>query len=159
GQSSGDAFILSNEAGGNFKYEADIKILDTDSHPNDPNKDTVGNLVGAGALIFRSDSEAKNLYAVNIDVKNNVVKLIKFVNGVGHGLASYNNKGNLNLQANETYHLTVVAAGDNIKAYLDGKLVIDANDKTYKEGYFGLNVWDSTAVFNNVKTKLTESRE
>ncbi|WP_299093831.1 GH32 C-terminal domain-containing protein [uncultured Metabacillus sp.] len=159
GQSSGDAFILSNEAGGNFKYEADIKILDTDSHPNDPNKDTVGNLVGAGALIFRSDSEAKNLYAVNIDVKNNVVKLIKFVNGVGHGLASYNNKGNLNLRANETYHLKVVAAGDNIKAYLDGKLVIDANDKTYKEGYFGLNVWDSTAVFNHVKTKLTESRE
>ncbi|WP_420828860.1 GH32 C-terminal domain-containing protein [Metabacillus dongyingensis] len=154
GQSSGDAFILSNEAGSNFKYEADMKILDTDSHPNDPNKDTAGNLVGAGALVFRSDSEGKNAYAVNVDVKNNVVKLIKFVNGAGHDLASYNNDGNLKLQANENHHLKVVTAGDNIKAYLDDKLAIDTNDQTYKEGYFGLNVWDSTVVFNQVKNKV-----
>ncbi|QGQ45430.1 levanase [Metabacillus sediminilitoris] len=153
GQSNGDAFILSNEAGSNFKYQADIKILDTDSHPNDPNKDTVGNLVGAGALVFRSDSKGKNAYAVNVDGKNNVVKLIKFVNGVGHDIASFNNDGNLKLQANEIYHLKVVTAGDNIKAYLDDKLVIDTNDQTYKEGYFGLNVWDSTVVFNHVKNK------
>lgn len=154
GQSSGDAFILSNEAGSNFKYEADMKILDTDSHPNDPDKDTAGNLVGAGALVFRSDSEGKNAYAVNVDVKNNVVKLIKFVNGVGHDLAAYNNDGNLKLQANENHHLKVVTAGDNIKAYLDDKLAIDTNDQTYKEGYFGLNVWDSTVVFNQVKNKV-----
>ncbi|MGM7719170.1 family 16 glycoside hydrolase, partial [Metabacillus sp. Hm71] len=154
GQSSGDAFILSNEAGGNFKYEADIKILDTDSHPNDPNKDRVGNLVGAGALVFRSDSEGKNAYAVNVDVKHNVVKLIKFVNGVGHDLGTYNNDGKLKLEANKSYHLKVVTAGESIKAYLDGKLVIDKNDQTYKEGYFGLNVWDSTVVFNHVKNKV-----
>ena len=59
GQSDGDAFILSNQSGKDFTYEADIKVLDSDSHPNDPEKDTVGNLVGAGALVFRSDSTAE----------------------------------------------------------------------------------------------------
>ncbi|WP_449809711.1 GH32 C-terminal domain-containing protein [Metabacillus arenae] len=159
GQSEGDAFILSKESGRDFKYKADIKVLDTDSHPNDPDKDTVGNLVGAGALVFRSDSTAKNAYAVNVDVKNNVVKLIKFSNGTGYDLASYNDEGNLNLQTNKTYRLKVVASGDNIKAYLDNKLVIETTDDTYKEGYFGLNVWNSTVLFNNVKASDYKSKK
>ncbi|MFC0274468.1 glycoside hydrolase family 32 protein [Metabacillus herbersteinensis] len=159
GQSSGDAFNLSDEAGSDFKYEADIKVLDTDSHPNDPNKDTVHNLVGAGGLVFRSDSKGKNSYVVNVDVKNNAVKLIKFVNGVGHDLVSYNNDGKLNLHANKNYHLEVVTADENIKAYLDDELVIDTSDQTYIKGQFGLNVWDSTVVFNQVKNKVNKVKK
>jgi fructan beta-fructosidase len=152
GQSDGDAFILANQSGKDFTYEADIKVLDTDSHPNDPGKDTIGNPIGTGALVFHSDSSAKNSYAVNIDVKNEEVKYIKFVDGKGYDLAIYNDEGNLNLQTNTDYHLKVVTEGDSMKAYLDDKLVIDTKDRAYKEGYFGLNVWDSSTVFNNVKS-------
>ncbi|MNO29826.1 Levanase precursor [compost metagenome] len=151
GQSAGDAFILSSEVGGDFWYEADIKVPDTDSHPDDPEKDTINNPIGAGALVFRSDPAAKNAYAISVDVRNNVVKLIKFVDGTGSELAIYNNDGNLKLRTNQDYHLKVAAVGDTIKAYLDGKLVIDTKDPSYARGYFGLNVWDTTVFFNNIR--------
>nr|WP_100407052.1 glycoside hydrolase family 32 protein [Bacillus solitudinis] len=153
GQSDGDAFILAKESGKDFTYEADIKVLDTDSHPNDSEKDTIGNLVGAGALVFRSDSTAKNSYVLNLDVRNNVVKLIKFVNGIGYELVVYNDDGRLNLMTNKEYHLKVVTEDSHIKVYLDNKLIINKKDDTFNEGYFGLNVWSSTVVFNKVKVK------
>ncbi|WP_396652638.1 GH32 C-terminal domain-containing protein [Metabacillus elymi] len=153
GQSDGDAFILADESDKDFTYEADIKVLDTDSHPNDPEKDTIGNLVGAGGLVFRSDLTAKNSYVLNLDVRNNVVKLIKFVNGIGSELVVYNDDGKLNLMTNKEYHLKVVTEDSHIKAYLDNKLIINKKDDTFNEGYFGLNVWSSTVVFNKVKVK------
>ncbi len=151
GQGVGDAFILASNVGENFIYEADIKVPDTDSHPDDPEKDNIENPIGAGALVFRSDPTAKNAYAINLDVRNNVVKLIKFVKGTGSELAIYNNDAKLKLRTNQDYHLKVVAVGDTIKAYLDGQLVIDTKDQSYTRGYFGLNVWDTTAFFNSVR--------
>ncbi|WP_311775218.1 GH32 C-terminal domain-containing protein [Alkalihalobacillus sp. TS-13] len=151
GQSSGDSFNISAQEGHDFQYEADIKVLDSDSHPDDPEQDLVDNLVGAGALVFRSDPDAKNGYAANIDVKNNEVKLIKFLDGKGIDLATYNDDGKLKLNANRDYRIKVETKGEHIKVYLDKKLVIDIKDSTFKEGYLGLNVWDSTVVFNKVK--------
>nr|WP_239587607.1 GH32 C-terminal domain-containing protein [Bacillus pakistanensis] len=153
GQSVGDAFILSNETGSDFSYEADIKVLDSDSHPDDPNKDTVNNPIGAGALVFRSDTTVKNAYFANVDVRNNVVKLVKVVDGKATDLTIYNDNGKLNLKTNTPYHLKVVTEGQNIKVYLDKKLVIDTTDHTFTEGYVGLNVWNSTSVFNHIKYK------
>ncbi|WP_370297857.1 GH32 C-terminal domain-containing protein [Ammoniphilus sp. YIM 78166] len=151
GQSQEDGFILSNEKGSDFSYEANIKVLDTDSHPSAPSKDTVGNPIGAGALVFRSDADGKNSYAANVDILNNKVKLIKFADGRGNDLAVYDADGKLQLKANTDYHLKVVTEGENIKVYLGDKLVIEAADHTFKDGYAGLNVWHSTTVFNNIK--------
>ncbi|KAF6596192.1 hypothetical protein H6F38_34315, partial [Paenibacillus sp. EKM208P] len=82
-------------------YEADIKVPDTDSHPDDPEKDNIENPIGAGALVFRSDPTAKNAYAINLDVRNNVVKLMKFVKGTSSDLAIYNNDAKLKLRTNQ----------------------------------------------------------
>ncbi|MCF6411521.1 DUF1080 domain-containing protein [Alkalihalobacillus sp. EGI L200015] len=57
----------------------------------------------------------------------------------------------MKLKANRDYRIKVETKGEHIKVYLDKKLVIDIKDSTYKEGYLGLNVWDSTVVFNKVK--------
>lgn len=89
-------------------------------------------------------------------VKHNSIKFIKFIDGTGYELASYNNDGKLDLQTNKDYRLKVITEGDNIKVYLDNKLVINTKDQTHKEGYFGLNVWNSTTVFNEVKAKINK---
>ncbi|WP_432212382.1 GH32 C-terminal domain-containing protein [Paenibacillus polymyxa] len=159
GQSKGDAFIVSKVTGRNFVYEANINVPDTDSHPGNSEKDLIDNSIGAGSLVFRSDLTAKNSYAANVDIKNNIVKLIKFVDGTGYEIATYNNDGKLDLQPNTDYHLKVEAQGDITKVYLNNKLVIDTKDQTYKEGNFGLNVWDTTAFFNEVKVKLKHKDE
>ncbi|MGK5508608.1 glycoside hydrolase family 32 protein [Brevibacillus formosus] len=150
GQSERDAFILSEETGSDFTYEAEIKVLDTDSHPLDPDQDTVNNPIGAGALVFRSDALANNAYIANIDVLNNVVKLVKFVDGKPTDLAVYDG---VDLETNTNYHLKAVTENDSIQIYLDDELVIDTNDDTFTDGYFGLNVWNSTSVFNQIKYK------
>nr|WP_232345298.1 GH32 C-terminal domain-containing protein [Paenactinomyces guangxiensis] len=151
GQSTGDAFTIAKNTGNDFTYQADIKVLDTDSHPDDPNKDTVDNPVGAGALVFRSDATGSNAYVANVDVLNNVVKLIKFADGKPTELAVYNDNGNLDLKPNTDYQLKVETNGKNIKVYLNGDLVVHTRDKSFISGHFGLNVWNSTAVFNNIR--------
>lgn len=144
GQSDGNSFIMTKETGHNFMYEANITIRDSEYSDN---------LLGSGALVFRSDITGEYSYAVNIDVKHNEIKLIKFLNGKGYDITKYNGYGNLNLKANKEYHLKVVIFDDNIKVFLDDRLVIKTQDQAYDKGYFGLNVWDSTVTFNNVKVQ------
>lgn len=139
GRSDGDSFILSSQFGTDFTYESDISIKD-------------GNARGAGALVFRSNKDAKNGYLANIDAKNDVVKFFKFENGLATVIAEYPTS----IDVNKKYHLKVVANGSNFKIYLDGRLVIDANDSTFTTGKFGLNVWDATATFQNVTQQVTK---
>ncbi|MDI6587870.1 levanase [Bacillus subtilis] len=134
GRSDGDSFILSSASGSDFTYESDITIKD-------------GNGRGAGALMFRSDKDAKNGYLANVDAKHDLVKFFKFENGVASVIAEYKTP----IDVNQKYHLKTEAEGDRFKIYLDDRLVIDANDSAFSEGQFGLNVWDATAVFQNVK--------
>ncbi|MEC2063267.1 MULTISPECIES: GH32 C-terminal domain-containing protein [Bacillus] len=133
GRSDGDSFILSSASGSDFIYESDITIKD-------------GNGRGAGALIFRSDKDVKNAYLANVDAKHDLVKFFKFENGVASVIAEYKTP----IDVNKKYHLKTEAKGDHFKIYLDDRLVIDANDSTFSEGQLGLNVWDATAVFQNV---------
>lgn len=132
GRSDGDSFILSSASGSDFTYESDITIKD-------------GNGRGAGALMFRSDKDAKNGYLANVDAKHDL-EFFKFENGVASVIAEYKTP----IDVNKKYHLKTEAQGGHFKIYLDDRLVIDANDSTFSEGQFGLNVWDATAVFQNV---------
>ncbi|MER2260136.1 MAG: levanase, partial [Priestia megaterium] len=111
---------------------------------------------GAGALVFRSDEQANNAYAANVDVLNNQVKLIAFRDGIGKDLIIYDDGGKLDLKPNTDYHLKVRAEGEHIQVYLDGKLVIDTMDPAFSEGYAGLNVWNSTSLFNEVKFEIVK---
>ncbi|MGG1247667.1 GH32 C-terminal domain-containing protein [Bacillus spizizenii] len=133
GRSDGDSFIMSLASGSDFTYESDITIKD-------------GNGRGAGALLFRSDKDAKNGYLANVDAKHDLVKFFKFENGVASVIAEYKTP----IDVNKKYHLKTEAQGDHFKIYLDDRLVIDANDSAFVEGQFGLNVWEATAVFQNV---------
>ncbi|MCY9375630.1 GH32 C-terminal domain-containing protein [Bacillus sp. T17B1] len=133
GRSDGDSFIMSSASGSDFTYESDITIKD-------------GNGRGAGALLFRSDKDAKNGYLANVDAKHDLVKFFKFENGVASVIAEYKTP----IDVNKKYHLKTEAQGDHFKIYLDDRLVIDANDSAFLEGQFGLNVWEATAVFQNV---------
>ncbi|NLS87570.1 DUF1080 domain-containing protein [Bacillus subtilis] len=136
GRSDGDSFILSSASGSDFTYESDITIKD-------------GNGRGAGALMFRSDKDAKNGYLANVDAKHDLVKFFKFENGVASVIAEYKTP----IDVNKKYHLKTEANGNRFTIYLDDRLVIDTNDSTFSEGQFGLNVWDATAVFQNVNKK------
>jgi len=51
-------------------------------------------------------------------------------------------------------HIRIEINGDNFKAYVDGVLVVDANESTYSEGAIGLRMWGhSHVMFDNFRVQ------
>lgn len=125
GIGSGDCFILSSTEAADFTYESDLCIE-----------------AGiAAALVFRSAPNATGFYCANIDISG-FVKLWRPGKDI--------RVAHTEIKRNTFYHLKVAVSGDNIKVYLDGRMLIDANDATYRSGYLGLNVFYGTGLFQNV---------
>ncbi len=132
GSGSGDIFTLASDTGTNFTYEGDIKL--TTNNPT------------AAALVFRSNADASRCYAANISTENDgTVKLFKFPYSV---LGTYA----VPINVNTVYHLKVTASGANLQVFFNNSDTpcISVTDSAYANGKFGLNVWDGTAVFQNV---------
>ena len=129
GNASGDAFRLSATALADLAYEGDL---------------TVVNGVAA-ALTFRASADASQHYTANIDATG-LVKLWR----PGRDIATFSTP----ITQGRPYHLKVVATGPRIQVYLDrgATPVIDATDSTYASGLVGVNVFQGTAVLQNLVT-------
>lgn len=125
GIGSGDCFILSSTDAADFIYESDVCIDNG----------------AAAALVFRSAPNASGFYCAAIDVSG-YVKLWR----PGKDIKISHTE----IKRNTFYRLKVMVSGDIIKLFLDGRMMIDVYDGTYQNGYFGLNVFYATALFQNV---------
>jgi TIR domain/Bacterial SH3 domain len=134
-RSSDNAFYLSADSGKDFSYEGDISLHKPPSE------------AGMAGLAFRMGSDPLSSgYVASITATGG--GQVKLISLPSTELAAYKTP----IKADETHHLKVVVAGSSIKVYLDGDLapIIDVSDTTYTEGYFGLNVYQSGALFQNI---------
>lgn len=102
----------------------------------------------SGGLIFRG-KDAKNYFLVRANALENNFRLYTLKDGSRNQLASAK-VDEPRLGAWST--IRVVAKGSRIQAYLNGKLQIDHEDKTYTEGWVGL--WtkaDSVTEFDDLE--------
>ena len=127
----GDAVAYSNVVAKNLEFSADIMLEEN----------------GAGALLIRADQANNNFYSINIDKTGNIAKFWKKVDGVVTDIAV----ASVTINSGKYYNLKVVALGPNITVYLDNQLVISAVDYALTEGKLGLNVFLTSARFNNIK--------
>jgi fructan beta-fructosidase len=127
GLSTTNAFYLSSQTGTNFTYEGDVRVVSG----------------VAAALTFRASVDGAQHYTANVDTTG-LVKLWR----PGADIATYTTP----IAPGRTYHLKVIASGSSIKVYLNNGAspVIDAVDSTYSSGYFGVNVFNSTAEFQGM---------
>src|SRR5262245_13053702 len=88
----------------------------------------------SGGLIFRA-RDAKNYYLVRDNGLDDIFRLYAMKDGSRHQLASTKVDAP---KLREWHTMRVVAKGSKIQAYLNGKLQIDHEDKTYTDGYVGL---------------------
>lgn len=104
-----------------------------------------GSMDQAAGIVFRF-VDSNNYYVLRANALENNLILFKYVKGARTGVAS-----GLAPVSSGTWHtLKVVAKGESIQGFLDGKLVIDVKDSSYKEGLVGL--WtkaDSVTYFDN----------
>jgi hypothetical protein len=97
-------------------------------------------------LVFRF-RDPKSYYVVRANALEDNVRLYKMVNGRRLQFAGFNTR----VTSGQWHTLRVVAKGDQLTCYFDGKQVISAMDKTYSTGKVGL--WtkaDSVIAFDDL---------
>ncbi len=102
----------------------------------------------SGGILFRA-KDAKNYYLVRANSLEDNFRLYAMKDGHRSQLATTQVDAP---KLGEWHTLRVVAKGSKIQAYLDGKLKIDHEDKTYPDGYVGL--WtkaDSVTEFDDLE--------
>jgi fructan beta-fructosidase len=123
---SGDAFYLGEQTGTDFTYEGDVRIVHG----------------GAAGLTFRANADASAHYTANID-SSGLVRLWR----PGRIIADHRTT----IVPGRTYRLKVITSGSTIRVFLAGAEVITTTDTTHAGGRFGLNVYDGTGRYNNVR--------
>lgn len=109
-------------------------------------KATAGKIDQGIGLVFRF-RDPKSYYVVRANALENNVRLYKMVNGKRLQFAGANTK----VSSGQWHTLRVVAKGDHISCWFDGKQLIDSHDKTYGTGKVGL--WtkaDSVIAFDDL---------
>src|SRR5229473_8132568 len=98
-------------------------------------------------LVFRF-RDPKSYYIVRANALEDNFRLYRMVNGKRLQFAG----ANVKVLANQWHTIRVVAKGDHITCWFDGKQLIDAHEKTYTTGKIGL--WtkaDSVIAFDDSK--------
>jgi hypothetical protein len=109
----------------------------------------------SGGVIFRA-KDAKNYYLVRANGLEDNFRLYTMTDGSRHQLASAKVDPP---KLGQWHTIRVVAKGSKIQAFLNGKLQIEHDDKTYSSGYVGL--WtkaDSVTEFDDLEAGGTEAK-
>ena len=97
-------------------------------------------------LVFRF-RDPKSYYIVRANALENNFRLYRMVGGKRLQFAS----ANMKVASNQWHTIRVVAKGDHITCFFDGKQALDAHDKTYTTGKIGF--WtkaDSVIAFDDL---------
>lgn len=128
-----NVMAMSNTRAADFIYEADVMIT---------------NRQADATLVFRSKEDPWSSYMLQIVPNAGLIRLRD-----GNGAGKLMEERQVTLAEGEIYHLKVKAEGAHIRVYWADRYqpIIDVHDSTYASGYLGLNVWDGSALFQNVK--------
>lgn len=139
GTYTSDANYIAKETAGNFTYEADMML---------------GELGGAGSILFRASEDGRSGYYFNLDPNMKAFRLFYKIDG-GFEERMVIGKVPAFIQPGKTYKVKIEAKGPHIQIYVDGQKIMDVQDGTFAEGHFGLNVFGGQASYQNVNVSNT----
>jgi hypothetical protein len=105
-----------------------------------------GNVDQAAGIIARVQDQG-NYYIIRANVLETNVNLYKYAGGRRSGIKD----GNVKVANGQWQELRLEVVGDRLRGFLNGQLVVEATDATYKAGRVGL--WtkaDSVTCFDDV---------
>jgi len=109
-------------------------------------KTVSGSIDQSGGIIFRVN-DANNYYLFRVSAVDGNVALYKYVGGRSSVISSVN----MAVSSGNWHTLTIVAIGESIEGYFDGKRVIEARDASFLAGSVGLRTKaDSVTYFDNL---------
>lgn len=110
-------------------------------------KPVSGNEDQAAGIIFRIQDE-NNFYILRANALEDNINIYRYVGGSRQGIK----EGTGKVLSGKWQELRVEVKGSAIRGYLNGKLVVETHDDTFKSGKIGL--WtkaDSVTCFDDVK--------
>lgn len=117
-----------------------------------------GNEDASGGIIFRAQ-DARNYVLVRANALEDNFRLYTLVDGKRTTMASAKVDAP---KLGEWHTIRVIAKGEQIQAYLDGRLLLDHMDKTYPDGYEGyIGLWtkaDSETEFADLEIGRTSTK-
>ncbi|RRJ67340.1 DUF1080 domain-containing protein [Paenibacillus oralis] len=134
-----NVMALTETRAADFIYEADVMVMKRQAD---------------ATLVFRSNEDGWSSYMLQL-VPN--AGLIRLRDASGEG--KLREERRVDLAEGEIYHLKVKAEGSRLQVYWGDRYqpLIDVHDEAYASGYLGLNVWDGSALFQNVKVSELKS--
>jgi hypothetical protein len=103
---------------------------------------------GDACVVFRYRDSA-NLYWFGLGSFERKVAIGRKIDGVDEEVAGSGSSTEVVL--GQTYVLKVEVEGNNIKAYVDGVLVLEVTDDTHPNGAIGLRIWGSHCEFDYLR--------
>ncbi|WP_051417095.1 GH32 C-terminal domain-containing protein [Paenibacillus sp. J14] len=134
-----NVMALTETRAADFIYEADVMVTERQAD---------------ATLVFRSNQDGWSSYMLQLVLNAGLIRL-KDASGEG----KLREERRVDLAEGEIYHLKVKAEGSRLQVYWGDRYepLIDVHDEAYASGYLGLNVWDGSALFQNVKVSELNS--
>lgn len=125
---SGDAWCVNQAGGGDVIYSVNVRLVTS----------------GAAGISVRGSAGGGQSYRLVLDAGAGSVALVR---DTGQQLASTP----LTVTTGRIYNLRIEAEGPSLRGYVDGQLQVQATDRTYQSGRFGLFASAVTARFDDAR--------
>ncbi|OBA08281.1 beta-fructosidase [Paenibacillus polymyxa] len=129
-----NVMVMSGTTSQDFTFEADVMVTDIQAD---------------AALVFRSSGDGWSSYMLQIVPAAGLLRL----RDAAGDIERLKEERPVELQEGDIYHLKVKVEGSQLKVYWDEGYhpILDVVDTTYASGYLGLNVWNGSALFQNIQ--------
>lgn len=105
---------------------------------------------GNAQVGFRMSADERSYYLFDFLLGWQAVGIYRVIDGWLTKLSVVNHA----LHRGQEYEVQVAARGASLTSYVDGKLVNQLTDETFRMGTFGLLVWQSSTAFRDVRYRL-----
>ena len=105
---------------------------------------------GNAQVGFRMSADERSYYLFDFLLGWQAVGIYRVIDGWLTKLSVVNHA----LHRGQEYEIQVAARGASLTSYVDGKLVNQLTDETFRMGTFGLLVWQSSTAYRDVRYRL-----
>ena len=105
---------------------------------------------GNAQVAFRMSADDRSYYLFDFLLGWQAVGLYRVIDGRLIKLSVVNHA----LHRGQEYEIQIAARGASLTSYVDGKLVNQLTDETFRMGAFGLLVWECSTAFRDVRYRL-----
>ena len=137
GNSNGSVFAGNSTA--DFAYTGTVKFGSADDV--------------AAAMIFRTSDDLSSWYSVDLNIDQKQTRLLKFTRDPVTGSTSdeaVSSTYSFTESADNTYTIKILGKGSTVRIWVNGAFVFSGSTGAATSGRFGLNVYGSTTLWNDV---------